>query len=258
MKARTTNRTLAAAALAGLVLTGSACAATPQAASAQPIASSTASAVLASPTAVPATASATAQDSTPAPAAPAAAPAAAPDQGRQSAPVKTFTFPDGHLSFDYPAGWTVAVEQGPAQTAAEGATSRMANITDATGKAMATVYSGEGPGFTGSVTRTILDHSPTDLKDANGRAVEFGFTMDTPVSSGNPSYSMGVRTANEFAGGTVPGSSMSKMPNGNMEALVTFDPAKAPEFATPAAAKAWMGTGEYAQLKTLLLSLSYK
>jgi hypothetical protein len=176
--------------------------------------------------------------------------------------VKTFTFPDGHLSFDYPAGWNVAVEQGPAQTAEVGATSRMANITDESGKALATVYSGEGHGFTGPVTRTILDHSATDLKDVHGQAVEFGFTLDTPVQDGkpvgNPSYSMGVRTASEFKPGIVPGSSMSQLPNGNMEALVTFDPTKSPEFATPAAAEAFMGTGQYAQLKTLLLSLSYK
>lgn len=43
-----------------------------------------------------------------------------------------------------------------------------------------------------------------------------------------------------------------------MEAIVTFAPTKTPEFATPAAAKDFMGTARYAQLKTLLLSLSYK
>ncbi|MFF2243197.1 hypothetical protein ACFVTM_03310 [Arthrobacter sp. NPDC058130] len=42
-----------------------------------------------------------------------------------------------------------------------------------------------------------------------------------------------------------------------MEAAVIFDLEKQPVFASPDAAKAWMATEQYAQLKALLLSLTY-
>ncbi|WP_226762052.1 hypothetical protein [Arthrobacter sp. SO3] len=49
------------------------------------------------------------------------------------------------------------------------------------------------------------------------------------------------------------------LPNGVLSAVVVFGgTASTPAFASPAAAEAWMGSEQYAQLKAMLLSLSYK
>ncbi len=200
-----------------------------------------------------------------APTVPAVAPTLAPTQ--PPAPVatsQTFTFPDGHISFTYPVGWTVRPEQGPS----DGAT-----ILDSTGAEIAFLSSGfYGDGTGGPVTRTVYDRvAVPGLTDTSGNQVEFGFAANqaTYVPYGAPegtapvldppSYFMDLRIPSELqAGETSSGSNQIKMPNGYMSARVIFDPAKQPAFATPEAAKAWMGSTQYAQLKSMLLSLSYK
>ncbi|MCB5294582.1 hypothetical protein BJQ90_04050 [Arthrobacter sp. SO3] len=71
---------------------------------------------------------------------------------------------------------------------------------------------------------------------------------------------MGVRRAHEFLptqGDS--GTSQVLLPNGVLSAVVVFGgTASTPAFASPAAAEAWMGSEQYAQLKAMLLSLSYK
>jgi hypothetical protein len=70
---------------------------------------------------------------------------------------------------------------------------------------------------------------------------------------------MDVRLSSEFeAEGRSSGTNQIMMPNGVMSARVLFDFEKQPIFATPEAAKAWMGSAQYTQLKALLLSLSYR
>ena len=97
------------------------------------------------------------------------------------------------------------------------------------------------------------------ITDKSGGVAQFGFAYDEAVD-GSLDYFMDVREAHEFlAHDGSSGSNQIALPDRIMNAYVvlTHSPST-PAFASPAAAKAWMETGRYAQLKTLLLSLSYK
>lgn len=227
------------------------------------------------PTATPtpsATPEATVPVTTPpaAPTVPAVAPTTAPTQPPAPvATVQTFTFPDGHVSFTYPVGWTVRPEQGPS----DGVT-----VLDNTGAEVAFMSSGfYGDGTAGLVDRTVLDRAVVPgVTDTAGNQVEFGFSlnyfMNFDYNSGNggmptatgrsdtpPAYVMDIRLSSELQSGQASsGTNQIKMPNGFMMAYVKFDINKRPTFATPEAAKAWMNTTQYAQLKSMLLSVSYK
>jgi len=213
------------------------------------------------------------------PTAPAAAPTTTPSQAPVANPQK-FTFPDGHLSFTLPVGWSVRTEQGPSATEAEEATSTIAKVLDSSGTEVAVIYSGTyGDGTGGVVDRTIFDRAVVPgVRDNSGELVELGFVsyqpqyipyegppyegMPSPRTGpveGPPTYVMDARVSSELkAGINSSGTNQVRVPNGIMSAYVLFDQSKQPTFATPEAAKAWMGTTQYAQLKALLLSLSYK
>lgn len=200
-----------------------------------------------------------------APTVPAVAPTTAPTQPPvPAATSQTYTFPDGHISFTYPVGWTVRPEQGP---------SAGATIVDGTGAEVAFMNSGfYGDGTGGPVTRTVYDRAVVPgLTDTSGNPVEFGFAANqaryvpygAPADSAPvldpPSYFMDLRIASELQPGeTGSGSNQILMPNGYMSARVIFDVNKQPAFATPEAAKAWMGSAQYGQLKSMLMSVSYK
>lgn len=193
----------------------------------------------------------------------------------QAPALKTFTFPDGHLSFTYPSDWTVKTGQGAYLTEETKAGAVNATIMDSSGAEVALVASGSYGGGTGGwVRRTVLDKAVVPgLTDSSGRATEFGFASDiilphtsqglpTPTESWSESsayYFMDVRIAGEFKDGEMgSGPPLVMTPSLFMTARVLFDYEKQPTFATPAAAKAWMGTEQYAQLKEMLMSLSYK
>lgn len=249
MKTRTTGL-LAAITLSGILLSASACASPPST----------------EPNATPLTASATPVNPLPSATAtatpsPAASDAAAPaPETRQAAPMETFTFPDGHISFDYFAGWTVMVKPGPVNNADEQKISLEATIKDESGTVLARVYSGKyGDGAAGPAKRTVLDHSPVSgITEKSGEPTEFGFAYDEALD-GSLYYFMDVREAHEFlAPDGSSGSNQIALPNRIMNAYVVLtDSPSTPAFASPAAAKAWMETGRYAQLKTMLLSLKY-
>jgi hypothetical protein len=190
----------------------------------------------------------------------------------QPAALQTFTFPDGHISFKYPNGWSVRTEQGPYLSEETKAGSVGVIVSDDAGAEVAHVFSGfYGDGTGGWVKRTVLDRAAVPgITDKSGNPVEFGFAADqalpapgegTPAQPADslPSYFMDVRLSSEFqAGERSSGTNQIMMPNGVMSARVLFDFEKQPTFATPEAAKAWMGSAQYAQLKALLLSLSYQ
>ncbi|MBT2585263.1 hypothetical protein [Arthrobacter sp. ISL-95] len=215
------------------------------------------------------------------PTVPAVAPTLAPTQ--PPVPVatsQTFTFPDGHLSFTYPVGWSIRAEQGPFDPPGTAEASRIVTVFDATGAEVARVFNGYyADGTAGTVDRTILDRAVVPgVRDNSGELVEFGFSSDqaqyipydgppyegmpSPRSGpveGPPTYIMDVRTTSQLqAGVSSSGTNQVRVPNGIMSAYVMFDINKNPAFATPEAAKAWMGSTQYAQLKSMLLSLSYK
>lgn len=178
--------------------------------------------------------------------------------------MKTFTFPDGHVSFTHPASWTVTVKPGPALNPEAQKTSFDATVVDASGSEVAHVLSGMyGDGAAGPVTRTVLDHAPVPgINDTRGESTEFGFAYDELPGEGStagPYYFMDVRRAHEFLPTqAVSGSNQVLLPNGVLTAVVVLGgSASKPAFASPAAAKAWMESEQYAQLRAMLLSLMY-
>lgn len=254
MKHNTVHPTLAAATLACFLLT-TGCAA-PQGSTAPQTSTTTPSAATPATTApvlrvtTSATPPAAPSDAAPAPEAP------------QAAATETFTFPDGHISFTHPAGWTVTVKPGPALNPEAQKTSFDATVLDASGSEVAHVLSGMyGDGAAGPVKRTVLDHTPVPgIIDTTGEATEVGFAYDElPGSSDGPYYHLDVRRAHEFQPTqTNSGTNQVLLPNGVMTARVIFGgSAPTHPFASPAAAKAWMGSEQYAQLKAMLLSLNY-
>ncbi|KQR79952.1 hypothetical protein ASF98_20020 [Arthrobacter sp. Leaf337] len=205
------------------------------------------------------------------PATPPATPSTAP---ARPAALGTFVFPDGHLSFSHPREWSVRTEQGPYLTEEAKAGAVVAVVTDDAGAEVARVLSGMyGDGAAGSVKRTVLDHAPVPgITDTSGNPAEFGFAADQilpvtypgmpdpaePADSTPAYYFMDVRLAQEFLPAQdSSGTNQIRLPSGVMSAYVVFDFEKQPAFATPDAAREWMGSERYAQLKTMLLSLRY-
>ncbi|WP_306915657.1 hypothetical protein [Arthrobacter sp. V4I6] len=174
--------------------------------------------------------------------------------------MQTFTFPDGHISFAYPAGWKVQTKQGPYLDEASKAGSVEAVVLDQSGAEVVSISSGMyGDGAAGRVERTVLDRAPVPgIIDATGKPAEFGFALDEVQPDGSSYYFMDVRLASEFLP-TQESSGSNQVPlaNGIMAAYVVFDFTRQPVFASSEAAKAWMATEQYAQLKSLLLSLKY-
>jgi hypothetical protein len=169
--------------------------------------------------------------------------------------LKTFTFPDGHISFSYPADWNVRVAQAPYLPGSDAGNSLEAVLSDGTGNEVASITSGTyGDGAAGPVLRTVLDQAPVPgLMDINGDQASFGFAFDSFAD--HPQFHMGIRRNEEFTSGTTSsGSPQIVFPNGAAVARVIFgDPA----FPSVDEAKAWMNTKQYQQLKALLLSVKY-
>jgi hypothetical protein len=271
LKTYAARRSLAAATLAGLLLTGTSCAG-PQAGAPQPSAAVPAATGTPAPQPAPATTTSAPASTTPAPvpppapAIPAPVPATpipgevtvAPTEAPRAARLQTFTFPDGHLSFTYPAGWSVRTKQGPYLTEEEKTGSVDALVYDGSGVEVASVLSGMyGDGAAGPVKRTVLDRAPVPGVSVKGQTPEFGFAVDEYLD-GDRYYFMDVRNAPEFNPGQGnSGTNQVRLGNGMMVARVIFDFEKQPTFVSPAAAKDWMATKQYSQLKALLLSLNY-
>ncbi|MFF1382350.1 hypothetical protein ACFVWT_02175 [Arthrobacter sp. NPDC058288] len=218
-----------------------------------------------------ATASASPATATPTPG---SAATATPSPTTPSPVLATFVFPDGHLSFKYPEGWSVRTEQGPYLAEESKAGSVVAVVADGAGAEVARVQSGMyGDGAAGSVKRTVFDTAPVPgITDVSGNQAGFGFASDQilpvsypgmpeptqPADNASVYYFMDVRLTKEFLP-TQEGSGTNQvpLPNGIMSAYVVFDFEKQPVFATPEAAREWMAGERYAQLKALLLSLKY-
>ena len=177
--------------------------------------------------------------------------------------VKSFTFPDGHISFSYPASWSVRTQRGPGL---EGPPLQPveAIVSDGTGADLFRVSSGaDGIGCTAGPThRTVLDATAVPgMREVDGTTPLFGFIVEQ--SSGQDQYAMAVMSPRNLQEGDV-GSHCTLLIMGNGGALnqVIFldqpvypDPRSA--FTSRQAAKEWMVTEEYAQLKALMISLEY-
>ena len=187
------------------------------------------------------------------------APAAPPVPEVVAPALKTFTFADGHISFEYPSSWTVKTKQGPYLdfvNETDKATSVEAHIFDETGNELAYIASGGyGGGASGPVNRTILDSQALPAFPNKNGSSHFAFVMDNYPFEHPTGYFMAVMDQQFITEGeSVSASSNIFAGNGYSSAVVPFD---SPAFTSPAAAKAWMVTRQYSQLKGVLTSLRY-
>ena len=174
-----------------------------------------------------------------------------------SAALKTFIFPDGHLSFSHPANWTVRVEKtAPSANQPPGVDPVQAVLADETGNELLSITSNAyGGGVSGPVLRTVLDSAPVPgLKDTSGEQLAFGFAFDSFAD--HPEFHMGIRRSREFeASPESSGSSQVPLANGLLDSRVLFG---TPAFPSIDAARAWTSTEQYIELKRLLLSVTYQ
>ncbi|MFE5836775.1 hypothetical protein [Arthrobacter sp. NPDC056493] len=166
------------------------------------------------------------------------------------AELNTYTFPNGHVSFKYPAGWKVELFTGSGSPS-ESAT---ATVIDASGTEQATVYSGPvADGVSHPVTRTVFESAPVPgLAAQPAPAAHYAFYVDRMDT--NATYRMHLA-----AGAPKPGQGSAldgiiRAGNGVILADVKF--IEKP-FANDAAAKSWLAGTEGQALKALLLSISY-
>ena len=169
----------------------------------------------------------------------------------ESPGLKTFTFPDGHISFAYPETWTVRTVHPPA-----GLPGVEAIVADAAGNDLLSLANGVTAGCAGGpVSRRVFDHAPVPGMTApDGAEPSFGFVVES-YGSGD-AYFMGLTDPRSLREGDGVASwcNLVSTANGGLITRVLFhDPA----FPNTGAAKAWTKTGQYAQLKALLVSLSY-
>ncbi len=172
----------------------------------------------------------------------------------------TYTFPDGHISFDLPTGWSAKIEQDDYNENADNPggkeNSLAANIFDETGGKVAHITSGGTGGLVGGpVNRTILDSQELSAFDSRDGASHFAFVRDDyPFPEFPVRYYMGV-VADFFMTEGPDSTSVNSfmiMPNGAATAVAQIDASMTPE-----TAEAWMKTDQYVKLRALLTSLRY-
>ncbi len=191
--------------------------------------------------AAPASSSAAPAPSAPAPTPPAPAAAAS----------KTYTFPDGRLSFEYPADWRVELFTGEQKPA----TSGTATVFDAAGAAHATIYSGQAAdGVSHPVMRTVFESAPVPgLGQQPAPAARYSFYVDRLGDS--PTYRMHLTAGAPQPGDGTALDGIIRVGAGVLVAEVKF--IEKP-FASDAAARSWLAGVEGQSLKALLLSISYR
>lgn len=253
------NATLTALALS-LTLSACAPANTGAAPSASPDTSVTATETVAAAATAAPTVSAAPTPSLP-PVEPTVAPvvpvAPAPDPGAPA--LVTFTFPDGHISFEHPANWTIKTRQGPYLdyvNETDKAKSVEAHIYDDKGNKVSVITSGGyGGGAAGASLLTVLDSQPVPNFTARDGDTVFAFIKYEHPVDHSVHYRMGNMSAELVTNGEgTSGSYVRIAGNGASEAYVEFG---TPAFNSLESAKAWMTSQQYGQLKTMLTSIRY-
>ncbi|ABM08985.1 hypothetical protein AAur_3196 [Paenarthrobacter aurescens TC1] len=170
-----------------------------------------------------------------------------------------FTFPDGHISFLLPAGWTAQTEEEPVfgeDHYADDDHFVVAQVYDETGDNVARIYSGAGGGVVGGpVNRTILDSQKLTAFDSRYGASHFAFFKDEyPFDTTETRYFMGVVAEPLMTEGpdSTSASSFLIMGNGAASATAHIDVSMSAEDA-----EAWMETEQYRNVKALLTSIKY-
>lgn len=167
------------------------------------------------------------------------------------AALATYTFPDGGLSFKYPADWKVELFTGDVKPS----TSRTATVFDASGTKQVTVYSGLiADGVTHPVTRTVFESAPVPgLQEQPAPAAHYSFYVDR--MDANSTYRMHLTAGAPQAG---KGMALDGIIRIGKEVLVAEAQFIEKPFANDAAAKAWLASAEGQAIKALLLSVTYR
>jgi hypothetical protein len=180
-----------------------------------------------------------------------ASPGTTPSSAPAPAELKTYTFPNGHVSFKYPADWKVGLFTGGGSPS-ESAT---ATVIDASGTEQAAVYSGKiADGVSHPVTRTVFESAPVPgLAAQPAPAAHYAFYVDRMDS--NATYRMHLAAGDPKPGQGAALDGIIRAGEGVILADVKF--IERP-FANDAAAKSWLTGTEGQALKALLLSISYR
>lgn len=164
------------------------------------------------------------------------------------AALATYTFPDGRLSFKYPADWKVELFTGDVKPS----TSRTATVFDASGTRQVTVYSGLiADGVTHPVTRTVFESAPVPGLREPAPAAHYSFYVDRMDT--NSTYRMHLTAGAPQAG---KGMALDGIIRIGKEVLVAEAQFIEKPFADDAAAKAWLAGAEGQAIKGLLLSVT--
>ncbi|MDR6639780.1 hypothetical protein [Paenarthrobacter nitroguajacolicus] len=173
--------------------------------------------------------------------------------------IGTYTFPDGHISFEVPTGWGMQAEVpvvAPGDDYPYDDHFAIAHIFDENGHNVVDITSGGVGGVVaGPVNRTILDSQKLSSFDSRDGASYFAvFRDDYPFEPAETRYFVGLVPETLMTEGpdSTSAASFLIMGNGATTAHVNIDP-----FMTQEAAEAWMQSGQYSKLKGLLTSLRY-
>lgn len=172
---------------------------------------------------------------------------------REATALKTYTFPDGHISFAYPATWTVRTVLPPADVPGVEAI-----VADGAGVDLLSLGNGFTAGCAGGpVSRRVFDRAAVPGMTApDGTEPVFGFAMEGYPNGDGVAYFMGLADPRSLEEGEGVASWCNLIPTGN-GGLITRVLFSDPGFHNRGAARAWMETDQYAQLKALLVSLTY-
>lgn len=173
-----------------------------------------------------------------------------PSSAPAAADVAKYTFPDGRLSFEYPADWRVELFTG----AGKPSLSRTATVFDAKGTEQVTVYSGQiADGVSHPVRRTVFESEPVPgLSQQPAPAAHYAFYVDR--MDGTPTYRMHLSAGAPPAGDSARMDGIIRI---GKEVLVADVKFIEKPFASDDAAKDWLDGTEGRALKALMLSVSY-
>lgn len=161
----------------------------------------------------------------------------------------TYTFPDGRLSFKYPADWRVELFEASTSPFVGTAT-----VYDASGERQAEIYTGViADGVSSPVTRTVFESLPVPgLQGQPEPAAHYSFYVDNVNEIAT--YRMHLTPGAPIAGAEMGLPGLIRIGERILIAEVTFidNP-----FVSDDAAKAWLAGEEGQALKALMMSISY-
>ncbi|MGM9472031.1 hypothetical protein ACS5PJ_08495 [Pseudarthrobacter sp. YS3] len=161
----------------------------------------------------------------------------------------TYTFPDGRLSFKYPAGWRVELFEASSSPFVGTAT-----IYDAGGQRQAEIFTGViADGVSSPVIRTVFESLPVPgLQGQPEPDGHYSFYVDNVNDVAT--YRMHLTPGTPVAGAEMGLPGLIRIGERVLIAEVTFidNP-----FANDEDAKAWLAGAEGQALKALLMSMSY-